>query len=99
MAGGTQEGIWDCKRSKVPLLGRERGGGVDHHRNLPAHMQALRGLGISGTCYQRREVTCSGSRGLSAMWCLLGDIQVAGTNRGGCLRDQREAWPATIGGL
>ena len=62
MAGGTQEGIWDCRRSKVPLLGRERGGGVDHHRNLPAHMQALRGLGISGTCYQWREVTCSGYR-------------------------------------
>ena len=36
-----------------------------------------------------------GSRGLSAMWCLLHDLQVAGMDRGGFLRGWREAWPAT----
>ena len=30
----SQEEIWACRRSKVPLLGRARGGGMDSHRNL-----------------------------------------------------------------
>ena len=42
-AEGTQEEIWDCRRSRVPLPGRVRGGGADHHRNLPARLQALKG--------------------------------------------------------
>ena len=37
VAEGTQEKIWAHRRSKVPLLGREGGGGVDLHRNLPVH--------------------------------------------------------------
>ena len=37
-ANGTQEKVWACRGSKEPLLGRVRGGEVDHHRNLPAHM-------------------------------------------------------------
>ena len=37
--------------------------------------------------------------GLRAMWCLLHDLQVAGTDCGGHVRVQRETWPATIGGL
>ena len=36
MAEGTWEKVWASRRSKAPLLGRERGGGADHHRNLPA---------------------------------------------------------------
>ena len=47
-AEGTQEEVWACRRSKLPLLGRVRGGGMDHHRNPPVHAQALRGLGTSG---------------------------------------------------
>ena len=31
---GTREEVWTCRRSKVPLLGRVRGGGADNHRNL-----------------------------------------------------------------
>ena len=33
-AEGTQEEVWALKRNKVPLLGRARGGGVDHHKNI-----------------------------------------------------------------
>ena len=36
MAEGTREKIWTCKSGKVPLLGRVRGGGADHHKKLPA---------------------------------------------------------------
>ena len=35
MAEGTQERVWASRRSKVPLLGRMRGGVVDFYRNLP----------------------------------------------------------------
>ena len=49
---GTQEEVWAHRRSKVPLLGRARGGGVDHHRNLPAHTWALKRVGASGAGYQ-----------------------------------------------
>ena len=44
-------------------------------------------------------VWANGSGGLNAMWCLLHDLQVAGTDHGGHLRGQREVWPATTGGL
>ena len=33
-AEGTREAVWVCRRSKVPLLGRGRGEGVDYHRNF-----------------------------------------------------------------
>ena len=33
-ANGTQEEVWACRKSKMPLLGRVRGGGVDYHRNV-----------------------------------------------------------------
>ena len=36
MAKGTQEKAWTHRRGKVPLLGRARGRGADHHRKLPA---------------------------------------------------------------
>ena len=38
-------------------------------------------------------------RGLSAMWCLLHNPQMAGTDCNGHLRGQREAWLSTTGGL
>ena len=34
IAEGTQDKVWAYRRNKVPLLGRVRGRGVDHHRNL-----------------------------------------------------------------
>ena len=37
MAEGTWKKVWAHRRGKAPLLGRERGGGVDCHRNLLAH--------------------------------------------------------------
>ena len=43
-------------------------------------------------------VWAEGSAGLSAMWCLLCDLQEAWTNGGGLLRGRREVWPATTGG-
>ena len=44
MAEGTQEKVKTHRRGKVPLLGRVRGGGVDHHRKLlvPERGQAPR---------------------------------------------------------
>ena len=36
-AEGTQEKVWAHRRSKAPLLGMVRAGGVDHHRNFPVH--------------------------------------------------------------
>ena len=33
-AKGSWEEVWAHRRSKAPLLGRTRGGGADHHRNL-----------------------------------------------------------------
>ena len=36
-------------------------------------------------------VWAKGSMGLSAMWCLLRDLQAAGMDQGGRLRGQREA--------
>ena len=56
----TWEKVWAQRRSKAPLLGRARGGGSDHHRNLPVHTgtPALRGQDTSGTGYGWREATC-----------------------------------------
>ena len=127
MAEGTQEKVWTRRRGKVPLLERERGGGVDRHRKLPAPecahahrfsegrealVQAdygqlktfcsFRGdwaLLMQATGGQAPLVWTKGIRGLSEMWCLLHNLQVAGTDHGGHLRGQREVWLATTGGL
>ena len=40
-----------------------------------------------------------GIGGLSAMWCLLHDLQTVGTNDSSHLRNQRGAWPTTTRGL
>ena len=122
MAEGTWEKIWACRRSKVPLLGRVRGGGTDHHRNLPMNAHRLSEGGeafAQATGGEKPLAQATGdwvllvqaaggwvpfvwagkNRGLSAIWCLLCDLQVAGTDCSSPLRDQREAWPVTIGGL
>ena len=44
-------------------------------------------------------VWAKGSGGLSAMWCLLRDLHMAGIDHGSHLRGQREPWPATTGCL
>ena len=49
MAEETWEKVQSCRRGKVPLLARPRGGGVDHYRKLPEpeckHAWGLRGRG------------------------------------------------------
>ena len=54
-AEGTPEKVQIRRRGRVPFLERARGGGVDHHRNLPApeqvHARGLRGWGSSGAGY------------------------------------------------
>ena len=45
---------------------------------------------VQATGGQSQLVWAKGSGGLSAMWCLLHDLQAAGTDRGGHLRGQRE---------
>ena len=57
-AKGTREEVWAHRRSKVPFLGMTRGGGVDHHGNIPAHVWILRGRVTSGTGYGWQEATC-----------------------------------------
>ena len=118
---GTWEEVWVCRRSKAPLLRRVRRGGVDHHRNLTAHVCGLSEDGaplMQATGGKKPLVQVIGDwallvqatggwallvwaedSGLSAMWCLLHDLLAAGTDRGSCLRGQREAWSATAGGL
>ena len=44
-------------------------------------------------------VWAEGNRELSAMQCLLCDLQVGGTNHSSHLRNQREVWPSTTRGL
>ena len=85
-AKGSQEEVWDHRRSKLWLLGRVRGGRVTCHRNLPAQAWALRGWVTSDTGYRCWEATCSGlgrpaplvwAKGLmelSSMQCFLCDL-------------------------
>ena len=54
---------------------------------------------VQATGGQAPIVWAKGIRGLSAMWCLLYDLQVAETGCSGHLRGQREAWLATTGAL
>ena len=121
MAEGTWEKVWTHRRSKAPLLGRGRGGGVDIHRNLSEHVctQALRALSASGAGYVWREATCQAmwrpgsscagyrwqgshvwakdSGGLSATWCRLCDLQVAGTDSCGPLEARGRHGLAPLG--
>ena len=54
---------------------------------------------VQDTGGQAPLVWAKGIRGLSAMWCLLHDLQVAVTDHSDCLRGQREVWLTTTGGL
>ena len=54
---------------------------------------------VLATSGQTPIMWAKGIRGLCVTWCLLHDLQVAGTDCGGHLRGQREAWLATTGGL
>ena len=54
---------------------------------------------VQATRGQAPLVWAKGIGELSSTWCLLCDLQAAGTNGGSHLRGQREAWPAPTGGL
>ena len=54
---------------------------------------------MQATGGQASIVWVKGIRELSVMWCLLHDLQVAGTDHGSRVRGQREARLATTGGL
>ena len=54
---------------------------------------------MQATSGQATIVWAKGIRGLSATWCLSHNPQVAGTECGGYLKGQREAWLATTRGL
>ena len=54
---------------------------------------------VQATGAQAPLVWAKGIRGLSARWCLLQDLQVAGTDLGSPLGGRREVWLATTGGL
>ena len=60
MAEETQEKVWVCRKSKAPLLGRERGGGEALHGNLPVR-----------TCMGSQSVGCLWCRLLLARSHLL----------------------------
>jgi len=104
---GTREEVWAHRRGKAPLMGRGEEKGR-RHRKLPVHAHVgtplAQALGSKealawATGGWAPPAWAKGNGGLSAMWCLLCDLQVAGTNRGSRLGGQREAWPATTGGL
>lgn len=54
---------------------------------------------VQATCGQAPLVQAKGIRGLSVIWCLLHNLQVAGTNCSGVLRGRGEAWLATNWGM
>ena len=54
---------------------------------------------VQNTGGQAPIVWAKGIRGLNAMWCLLHNPQVAGTDCSSRLRGRREVWLATTGGL
>ena len=94
----------------MPLVGRVRGGGADHHRTLfppsdskgrapMAQAMAIKRLLAWSMGGQARLVWGKGSRRLSATRCLLRDLQTMGTNHSSHLRNQRGAGPATTRGL
>ena len=54
---------------------------------------------VQATGAKETLVWAKGIRGIITMWCLLHDLQMAGTDSSGCLRGQRKTWLATTGGL
>ena len=59
IAEETWEDVWACRRSKVPLLQRSKGGGVDCHQNIfPCpHAQTQSGRGAFGAGYKWQGTT------------------------------------------
>ena len=68
------EEVLACGRSKVPLLGRVKGGGVDHHKNIfpCACMDSQRVGAPLGHATDGESVPV----GLQVMGCLLCGLQV-----------------------
>ena len=83
--------------------GSQRAGWLWHR--LQGGKKPLSSLGETGRFLcrlrggQAPRAWAKGIRGPSVTWCLLHDLQVAGTDCSGHLRGQREAWLATTGGL
>lgn len=107
---GTQEEVSACRRSKVSLLGRARGGGADRCKNIflcadvdswKAGLWAVRhllfGLWVMGpSCMDCWwwHLLCR----VSTMGRLLCGLQVVGVHHCSHLRLQRLAWPTTTKG-
>ena len=88
-ATGNWEAEWACKRSKVLLLGKAIGGGVDCHRNISLYTCEHLESGTMGgkvPFVQAMGPSCAGYgwrpflNGLSTMWHLLHRLQTAGAN-------------------
>ena len=71
MAEETREEVW-AQSGKVPLLGKVRGGGADHHKNCSVHALALRGQRASGTGGEKPLAQAMGD------WALLCGLWVPG---------------------
>ena len=74
IAERTWDKVWACRRSKAPLLERERGGETDSHRNLPVHGHMLSKLGL---LWCRLQVARSDLLWLQETGFLLCGVQVA----------------------
>ena len=72
--GNPGEGL-GLQESKARLLGRARGGGADHHRNLPAH--ACMGSQRAGRLWCRFQVARRHLLRLQETWRFLYRPQVA----------------------
>ena len=74
MVKETWEEVWACRRSKVPLLGRARGRGVDHHKNLLHHADSQR----VGNLWFRLQVAGGHLIWLQETGCSLCRLRLAG---------------------
>ena len=102
LLGRARVGGADCHRNLLEHVWALRGwdaSGADYRRQ-EATFSGYGILGASCAMGSRAPLLwAKGSGGLSATWCLLCDLQAAGMDHSGHLRGQREAWPATTGGL
>ena len=99
---GAIAGEGQRRRGGAPQASPRRRAGSQRagllQRRLPALASGDWVLIVWAAGGQALLVWAGDSGGLSAMWCLLGDLQAAGTDCGGLLRGQRGAWPATTVG-
>ena len=99
--GQTAIGNSLCQSVHMPVALRGWGGSGAGYRQQKASC-LFRGdwaFLVQAMSGQAPLVWAKGIRGLSATWCLLHNLQVAGTDSGGHLRGQMEAWLATTGDL